>query len=156
MRNGSIVAVDGTSDLSFQLPVDDYHIAVRHRNHLGIMTQNPQPVGTTAVLRDLSNGSVPMNGGAAATVNVGGVLLMPAGDGTRNGQVKYTGGGNDRDPILTRIGGTVPTATTTGYHPEDLNLDGVVKYSGGANDRDAVLQAVGGTTPTAVRNAQLP
>lgn len=156
LRNGSIVAVDGTSDLSFQLPVDDYHIAVRHRNHLGIMTQNPQPVGTTAVLRDLSNGSVPMNGGAAATVNVGGVLLMPAGDGTRNGQVKYTGGGNDRDPILTRIGGTVPTATTTGYHPEDLNLDGVVKYSGGANDRDAVLQAVGGTTPTAVRNAQLP
>ncbi|MBK8341258.1 MAG: hypothetical protein IPK99_15285 [Flavobacteriales bacterium] len=27
-----------------------------------------------------------------------------------NGQVKYAGGSNDRDPILVTIGGTIPTA----------------------------------------------
>ena len=27
-----------------------------------------------------------------------------------DGQVKYTGSGHDRDPILVNIGGTVPTA----------------------------------------------
>ncbi len=156
LRNGSIVGVDGSSDVAFQLAVDDYYIAVRHRNHLGIMTQNPQALGSTAVLRDLSNGSVPLFGGASATVTVNSVRLMPAGDVTRDGLVKYTGTGNDRDPILTRIGGTVPTATVAGYLAEDLNMDGAVKYSGSANDRDVVLQAVGGNTPTAVRSAQLP
>ncbi|MBV6404455.1 MAG: hypothetical protein IT228_10550 [Flavobacteriales bacterium] len=156
LRNGAVVDVDGSGDLGFAVAADDYHIAVRHRNHLGIMTQNPQPLGATAVLRDLTNGSVPLYGGSAATVNVNGVRVMPAGDATRNGQVKYAGGGNDRDPVLTRIGGTVPTATVAGYHPEDMNMDGTVKYSGGGNDRDVVLQAVGGSTPTGVRNAQLP
>ncbi len=156
LRNGAVVGVDGSSDPTFQVAADDYYIAVRHRNHLGIMTQNPQPLGATAVLRDLTDGSVPLYGGASAAVNVNGIRLMPAGDATRNGQVKYAGTANDRDPVLTRIGGTVPTATASGYHPEDLNMDGTVKYSGGFNDRDVVLQAVGGTTPTGVRNAQLP
>ncbi len=54
LRNGNIVDMNGTSDVVFaNLTADDYYIAIRHRNHLGIMTQNPQPVGTTAVLGNL-------------------------------------------------------------------------------------------------------
>ncbi|HMQ77792.1 MAG TPA: hypothetical protein PKE21_17055, partial [Flavobacteriales bacterium] len=68
----------------------------------------------------------------------------------------YAGGGNDRDPILVRIGGLVPTATVNGYYPEDVNLNGQVKYAGSANDRDPILVNIGGVVPTAVRNAQLP
>ncbi|HMQ77770.1 MAG TPA: hypothetical protein PKE21_16880, partial [Flavobacteriales bacterium] len=73
-----------------------------------------------------------------------------------NGQVKYAGGGNDRDPILVRVGGTVPTNTANGYFPEDVNLNGQVKYTGSANDRDPILVNIGGSVPTAVRTQQLP
>ena len=55
-----------------------------------------------------------------------------------------------------RIGGTVPTATVTGYWSEDVNMDATVKYAGGANDRDPILVNVGGTVPTATRTQQLP
>jgi hypothetical protein len=93
---------------------------------------------------------------ADARRNVNGVMVSAAGDVTFNGTVSYTGTGNDRDPILQRIGGMVPTNTVSGYWREDVNLDGVVKYTGTANDRDAILNSIGGTSPTATRVATLP
>jgi hypothetical protein len=83
-------------------------------------------------------------------------MALWAADVTGNGQLKYTGTANDRDPILVRIGGTTPTNSVPGYWPEDVTLDGVVKYTGSGNDRDPILQQVGGTTPTTIRNQQLP
>ena len=97
--------------------------------------------------------------GTAARKSIPGTFpaeVLWAGDVTFNGQVKYTGGGNDRDPILSRIGGSTPTNTVAGYWREDVNLDGTVKYTGGANDRDPILQNIGGSTPTNARSAQLP
>lgn len=41
----------------------------------------------------------------------------------------YVGNGNDRDPILVVIGGSVPTAVVNGYYLEDTNLSGQVKYT---------------------------
>ena len=70
--------------------------------------------------------------------------------------MKYAGSGNDRDPILVRIGGVVPTAVVLGYSELDVNLDGVTKYAGPNNDRDLILVNVGGNVPTAVRQEQLP
>lgn len=157
LRNGLVVATDGSSDVVFTLPADDYFIALRHRNHLGIMTQNAQALNSTAVLKNLANGGLNLYGGfAAATINIGGLNCMWMGDAVRNSQLKYTGTDNDRDPILTRIGGTIPTATVAGYYMEDCTMDGLVKYTGTVNDRDPILGNVGGTVPTATRNAQLP
>ena len=73
-----------------------------------------------------------------------------------DGSISYTGSGNDREPVLQSIGGSVPTASTPGYLSPDVNLDGEVKYTGQNNDRDAILQNVGGLVPTAVRTEQLP
>ena len=71
--------------------------------------------------------------------------------------VRYTGGINDRDPVLVAIGGVVPTAVVNGvYSPLDVNLDGRIKYVGSDNDRDIILQTIGGVVPTAVRVGQLP
>ena len=71
-------------------------------------------------------------------------------------KVKYTGTNNDRDAILTAVGGATPTATVTGYRMEDVNLDGVVRYTGVDNDRDIILQTIGGVVPTATRAEQMP
>jgi hypothetical protein len=73
-----------------------------------------------------------------------------------DGTVRYTGASNDRDPVLSAIGGTVPTNTISGYRREDVNLDGVVRYTGSANDRDIILTTIGGTVPTNTRASTAP
>ena len=83
-------------------------------------------------------------------------MSLWAGNTLWDGGLKYTGMDNDRDPVLVRIGGTIPTNTIPGYYVEDVNLDGVVKYTGSGNDRDPILVNIGGTVPTQVRTEQLP
>ena len=79
------------------------------------------------------------------------------GDATGNGQVRYTGSANDRDPLLIAVGSTTPNNTMTNvYDRRDTNLDGVIKYTGAGNDRDIILTNVGSTTPNNTRTQQLP
>lgn len=80
-----------------------------------------------------------------------------AGDVSFNHIVKYTGSGNDRDPILVTVGSTTPNnVVTNAYSTRDVNLNGEVKYTGTSNDRDPILVNVGSTTPNNVRVQQLP
>ncbi|MBK7754762.1 MAG: trypsin-like peptidase domain-containing protein [Flavobacteriales bacterium] len=156
LRNGTIVDPSGTGDVSFPLAADNYFIAVHHRNHLGIMTASAQALSSTATLKDLTNASVGLYGGTSVVKNIGGVRCMFAGDANFSNMVKYAGTTNDRDPILTRIGGLVPTNSVSGYYIEDLNMDGVVRYAGTANDRDVILNNVGGTSPNNTVTGQVP
>ncbi|MBP6697124.1 MAG: hypothetical protein KA175_05865, partial [Flavobacteriales bacterium] len=154
--DGDVVALDGASELSFPAGPGTYHIAVRHRNHLPVMTLSPIALSDAAVPVDFTLATTATYGTNARKV-VGAALVLWAGDLNANGQVKYAGGANDRDPILSAIGGSVPTATLSGqYRQEDLNMNSQVRYAGGSNDRDLILQNIGGSVPTAVRNAQLP
>ncbi|MFZ1685843.1 MAG: hemagglutinin protein, partial [Flavobacteriales bacterium] len=79
-----------------------------------------------------------------------------SGNVVRDNTLKYIGTNNDRDPILVAVGGLIPTNTTLGYLPTDINLDGITKYIGTNNDRDIVLVNIGGFLPTATRLEQLP
>ena len=156
LRNGNVVAMDGVSDPAFSMPADNYFIALRHRNHLGVMTNAAISLNTNASLLDLSNGTVPLFGGTNATKPLGGRAVLWAGDASGNGVLQYTGTNNDRDLILVRVGGAVATATYNGYSRTDLNMDGIVKYTGTGNDRDMILVNIGGTVATATRTASLP
>ncbi len=153
--DGDVVATNGTAAVGFDLPAGNYRIAVRHRNHLGVMSGSAVALSANATVVDFT---VPTTAtyGTNAQRNVGGVNVLWSGDVLRDGRLSYSGTGNDRDPVLVRIGGAVPTASTTGYLQEDVNLDGVVKYSGAANDRDPILSNIGGSVPTAILLEQLP
>ena len=94
--------------------------------------------------------------GTAARKTVGTTQVMWMGNVTGDGLVKYTGSGNDRDPILVKVGSTTPNNTAPGYFIEDVNLDGTVKYTGSSNDRDPILVNVGSTVPTNTQVEQLP
>ena len=85
-----------------------------------------------------------------------GAMVMWAGNSNADRSLKYTGGANDRDPILVVIGGVIPTGTVAGYYLEDTNLSGLVKYTGVANDRDLILQNIGGVIPTNSLSEQIP
>lgn len=161
-RDGDIVSVDGVLPVRFFVGAGLYHVVLRHRNHLGVMTASTLSMSvfgtwtidfrasaTNCYTRPAPFTDLPRK-------TVGTTRTLWAGDVTGNGVVSYVGGGNDRDPILVAIGGSTPTATLSGqYRAEDVNLDGVVKYVGDGNDRDVILQTIGGSTPTAVRVAQV-
>ena len=154
-RDGDIVDTDGSSPVAMLVPDDDYHVAVKHRNHLAVMTGQTWALspGSTTTL-DLSGGAIHFGTDPQREVN--GVYMLWAGNVEWDGLLKYSGADNDRDPILQTIGGSVPTITIDGYHRQDVNMDGHVKYAGSQNDRDPILGNIGGTVPTATRVEQLP
>lgn len=155
-RDGDVVALDGVSPLSFALPGGDYHVAVRHRNHLGIMTFSPVTLTFAPVSVDLSTVGVY---GTEARKSIAGAFptqAMWAGDVSFDHSLAYTGLGNDRDKILSAIGGLVATNVISGYLIEDVNLDGKAKYTGTGNDRGIILQNIGGVAATSIRVEQLP
>jgi len=157
-RDGDVVDADGGGPVSMPIGAGRYHVAVRHRNHLGAMTLNHITLSNTITSVDLTT-STTTTYGTEARKSIAGtfpVHALWAGDVSFDGVLKYTGEGNDRDPILQTIGGTIPTNTTTGYHGGDVNMNGEVKYTGQDNDRDPILQNVGGTVPTNIRMEQLP
>lgn len=154
-RDGDVVASDGTSPLTFRVGPGSYYAVVRHRNHLACMSATAVPLTATATPLDFSAGITPTYG-TEARKTIGTASALWAGNATVDAALRYVGAANDRDPILSRIGGSVPTASVTGYYLEDVNLDGTVRYVGTANDRDPVLVNIGGSAPTAVRAQQVP
>jgi uncharacterized repeat protein (TIGR01451 family) len=154
-RDGDVVATNGTGPVFFNLSAGVYRVSIRHRNHLGVMTDGPVALDPVATVVDFSSSTSATYGtNAQATVATRRVLW--AGDCQGDGELKYTGDENDRDLILQEIGGVAPTATSTGYVREDVNMDGLVKYTGANNDRDRILENIGGTVPTNVVVEQLP
>ncbi|MCB0767294.1 MAG: hypothetical protein KDB95_08805 [Flavobacteriales bacterium] len=155
-RDGDVTATNGTGPLIFNLPAGPYRIAIRHRNHLGCMTNAAISLGSTNTLVDFTM-SATSTYGTDARSSVGGRMVLWPGDGNGDGMVKYAGSANDRDRVLVAIGGMVPTNVVSAvYDPRDIDLNGQIKYTGGTNDRDHILQSIGGMIPTAVRTAQLP
>ena len=146
---------DGTSAPRVGVPAGNYHVCVKHRNHLGVMTAAPFALNTGMAPLDLSLTATPTWGTAARAIS-GTKSLLWSGNSTNDVDLRYTGIGNDRDPILIMVGSTTPNNTVSGYHLVDTNLDGSVRYTGLANDRDPILLNVGNTTPNSVRTQQVP
>ena len=158
-RDGDVVTADGSASMAFAQPAGTYHVAVRHRNHLGCMTLNTVALGPSPITIDLTSSAIATYGNTARKTSTGAIArqLLWAGDVTFNGQVKYTGAANDRDPILVTVGSSTPNNTVTNtYSTRDVNMNGQVKYTGSGNDRDPILVNVGNTTPNATRTEQLP
>ncbi len=153
-RDGDVVAANGGT-LTFDVAPGNYHVAIRHRNHLGCMTASPIALSNPPVTIDLTSTSTAL-WGTNAQKTIGSVRALWAGNVNPDAIMKYTGSANDRDPILLRVGGLIPTNTVGGYHPEDVNMNGIVSYTGASNDRDPILQNIGGVIPTNTKLQQLP
>lgn len=157
-RDGDVVALDGTSPVSIAIAAGTYHVALKHRNHLGAMSLNGVALSGTPATVNFAAAATAIYGTGARKSITGAfpAETLWAGDVTFNAEVKYTGGTNDRDPILVTVGSTTPNNTVNAYSTRDVNMDGTVKYTGSANDRDPILVNVGSTTPNNTRLQQLP
>ncbi len=158
-RDGDVVGQDGISSLVVAASTGNYYVAVRHRNHLGVMTAAPVSLSGTAANIDFRLPATAAWGSQGRKDMLDGYHALWGGNVFRDGNVsliKYTGTNNDRDPILSAVGGNTPNAIVSGYMREDVNLTGQIKYTGSANDRDPILVNVGSNVPTSVRTEQLP
>lgn len=148
--DGDVVATDGISPVSVPFSGPNYYIALRHRNHLAVMTARPLT---------LKNGydftTMPAYGTEAVKV-VDGVQVLWAGNANWNSNVSYVGTNNDKDVILTMVGEENPNNVVEGYFGSDTNMDGVVKYTGTSNERDVILGETLGGNPQKVRFEQMP
>ena len=166
LSDGSIVDTDFTSPLLFNNILDgNYYIVVQHHNHFPVMSGTPIALPNT-IIHDFSDiTSFPPYGGSAALIEVEtGIGAMIAGDVNNDGQLKYSGPGNDRGLILQRIinvsGSSSITTTISGYYSEDVNLNSEVKYSGPQNDPSLIIQNLvnltGSSSITSVFNTVVP
>ena len=64
-RDGDVVGLDGVSPVLLEAPAGSYHIALRHRNHLGVMTAVAMPLSATTTAIDLTLGSTAVHGSGA-------------------------------------------------------------------------------------------
>ena len=55
-RDGDVVDVDGVSSVQVAVADGNYYVAVRHRNHLGVMTANPVALSGGTALIDFTGG----------------------------------------------------------------------------------------------------
>ncbi len=163
-RDGDVVGTDGTSTLGFCSNAGTYRVAIRHRNHLGVMTLNGIALGSTATVIDFSSpGTNTYGTNARRSLGTGQMTLWSgnttgrtSGATANQTEVKYTGTINDRDKILSAIGGSVASNIVSGYRIEDCNMDSRVKYTGTYNDRDVILINIGGSVASNMVVEQLP
>jgi hypothetical protein len=161
-RNGFIVDIDGVSPVQFNNDTinSEYFVAIRHRNHLGVMTSTALSFATTSsiVQFDYINGADnddptyvltnTLKVRNAQRTNVKTIYramwsgntnpnAIPAGKFVNN-----IGIGTDYAPILVRLGSA---ATLDGYYIEDANMNGRVQYIGPGNDKVSVFTTAQGS-----------
>ena len=152
-RDGDVVGVDGVNPPQWPGIYNNqsYYIALRHRNHLGVMTQTPvilspsmaaldfmSPTGTAAYGTDPEKLDTNIN-----------LRMLWAGDANQDHKIVAGGADNDLSTIRTKLtldpnnpSGAI-SIKFEGYFVEDVNLDGHVVGAGGYNDISTLRANIG-------------
>jgi hypothetical protein len=114
-RDGDIVATDGISAVNTEVTSGTYYFAIKHRNHLGILTANAIILSPFENNINLSAYTTDVFGEALALKDMGnGIFAMYAGDVTGDGNILNT------DSISAiSVSGGVNT-----YSSADTSMDG--------------------------------
>ncbi|WP_026998149.1 DUF6443 domain-containing protein [Flectobacillus major] len=153
--DGDIVDIDGVSDLNLgNLPNANYYVAIKHRNHLGVMTAEAVSFASTTTTvnfitrtpAQIYNVVSDYDGGERKNTSLGYALW--AGDANRDGMVIYQGGGNDISYVFAKVFSDPGNVThlnnyiVYGYNPEDITLDGMVIYQGPNNENNYIFNSI--------------
>jgi len=159
-RDGDIVSnVDGVSPVFFAgIPVGNYFVSIKHRNHLGIMT------ASSIYMDDCLNSSFDFTTAAVYSIGgvnpprklIGAVNCLWSADCNNNKNVKYNGLANDKDFILAALGGVANASLNNVYRVEDANMDGKIRYNNTDNDRMIIINNIGVSTPNNIINQHTP
>ncbi|MBN3034643.1 MAG: hypothetical protein JW861_03600 [Bacteroidales bacterium] len=119
LKNGSIVAADGSSLMEFDLTITgNLFVVIWHRNHLGVMSSDPLSKAGNIYSYDYTTGSTKVYGGMNGHREIApGIWGMIAGDGDCDGQVTSA----DKVEVW------IPQSGSSGYLQADFNLNGNVE-----------------------------
>jgi len=146
-RDGDVVTEVGNDVITFPtIPEGKYHVYIKHRSHLAMMTSEPVYLKIHDVpLVDFSiSGSHIYNSNVAGRV-VNGRLLSWAGDFNDDNRVIYQGPSNDVFTLFSEImvapsnEQNLANYILVGYENTDYNMDGKAIYQGPGNDRSMLL-----------------
>ena len=147
-KDGDIVGLDGVDDVGLPVSDDDYFIAIRHRNHLGIRTPavlSLEEVSST--IYDFTTASSQAYGTDPMKEVSSGVWAMWGGNTTGDHMIRATGPPtiNDYSNLLNYLGGPTNIITDV-YTKQDINMDGNVRATGPPtiNDYAKLLNILGG------------
>jgi hypothetical protein len=154
-RDGDVVSsTDGVSSVTFTgAPAGDYYVALRHRNHLGVMTMGSLSLSGLLTSIDFtststSNYQLPGANGSphAQELRTNNKLSLWGGNYSKSGNTgnRLIYQGNDSDPdevyykVLLDLGNTnvLPNYIVVAYDRADGNLDGNVIYQGDDSDEE--------------------
>ncbi|MBI5916143.1 MAG: hypothetical protein HY842_12275 [Bacteroidetes bacterium] len=146
-RDGDVVTANGNEVIFFQtLQEGEYLVSIRHRNHLGMMTDGPVYLTSLAPPTfDFTDMAMPVRGWNEAGKLVNGKRNLWAGDFNGDRRVIYQGPSNDIFYLFSRVLADPGNVTylanyiSTGYDRNDLNLDGNIIYQGPGNERATLL-----------------
>ena len=118
LRDGSIVSIDGTSEVVFPITASEYRVAFYHRNHIPILSASSVSLsGITSTVNFTNDAAIFTGGVAAVKILSTNVYGMISGDVDGNYQIQTT-------DILN----TFPLLGTAGYQVEDIDLNGQVQF----------------------------
>ena len=147
--DGDIVGVDGVSPLKLFTGADDYFIAVKHRNHLGIMSLNPVSLDKNTTAINFTDGLLSTYGtNAQKYFSTTGLYALWSGDANGDESIKFSGSNNDsnqiRDIIINAPGNIFGSISYeyNGYFDTDTNLSASAKFSGSNNDSNLIRDIV--------------
>ena len=148
-RDGDIVALDGTSDVILRGITGNYFITVKHRNHLGVMTQATRSLSVAPSANvDFTTNSTAVFGTNSRVQLGSGDMALWAGNANGDTIVQYSGTTPDSPSILSEVLNdpgnflNFPTYVVNGYNVHDINMDGGTQYTGTTPDTPILLQNV--------------
>ncbi len=140
-RDGDVVSVDGVSAVRFlTVAPGQYHVTVRHRNHLGVMTAGALNLTNIATLVDFSNPAMPLYG-TTPCENNGTTRMLWLGNANLDKKVIHQGPYNDTFTLFSSVVSAPGNVNNNqnymleGYLTTDYNLDGYSIFNGPNNDR---------------------
>jgi hypothetical protein len=147
-HDGDVVGVNGVSPLSFSgLASNTVYVAVKHRNHLAVMTANPVTLSASTATVDFTAPATAVYGSNARRT-VGSKTVLWAGNANGNTNVIGAGPNNDVSSILLTVfsdpgnGNFNVNYIVPGYKRSDVNMDGKTIGAGPNNDVNTVLTTV--------------
>ena len=156
-RDGDVVDIDGISTLRFpQTAIDSYYVAVRHRNHLGAMTDTPQspeqlndlinftsPTTLTFDFGTSKNNGYDYTGMAQKATVKSDFMALWAGDFDGNKKVKSENPNDDLNFLLfdvlfypTNLSGNANFDFALGYFQSDFDLNSKAKFDNPNDDKN--------------------
>ncbi len=145
--DGDVVAADGVSTLAFpSLEEGYYQVAIRHRNHLGAMTQLPVFLSKeNAALLDFTSPDMETYGSFAQCEMSNGKMALWAGATNSSNNITFQGANNNLGEIFFSIlqdennTGSDINYISTGYHIGDINMSCDAIYQGASNDPNVIF-----------------